>query len=97
MIHSVIATVRVRPGAEAEFEALATKLVEATNREPGCLLYTLNKGEEPHTYVFIERYRDEEAVRAHRSSQHFRSIGREMGAFMEGDRSVLRMHELAGP
>lgn len=97
MIHSVIATVRVRPGAEAEFEALATKLVAATNAEPGCLLYTLNKCEEPHTYVFMERYRDEEAVKAHRASEHFRTIGREMGAFMEGERSVLRMTELAGP
>ncbi len=97
MIHSVIATVRIRPGAEAEFEAIAKKLVAATNAEPGCLLYTLNKGEEPNAYVFMERYRDEEAVKAHRASDHFRSLGREMGAFMEGERSVLRMQEIAGP
>lgn len=97
MIQSVVATVRVRPGAEAEFEALARKLVAATNAEPGCISYTLNKGEEPQAYVFIERYRDEEAVKAHRASEHFRSIGREMGAFMEGERSVLRMQEIAGP
>jgi quinol monooxygenase YgiN len=97
MIQSVIATVRVRAGAEADFEAIAKKLVAATNAEPGCLLYTLNKGEEPQTYVFMERYQDEEAVKAHRASDHFRSIGREMGAYMEGDRSVLRMQEVAGP
>lgn len=96
MIQSIVATVRVRAGTEADFEAIAKKLVAATNAEPGCLLYTLNKGEEPQTYVFMERYRDEDAVKAHRISDHFRSLGREMGAFMEGDRSVLRMQELAG-
>jgi quinol monooxygenase YgiN len=33
-------------------------------------------------------------MKAHRASEHFRTIGKEMGAFMDGPPSVLRMVEL---
>ena len=95
MIQSIVATIKVKAGQEAAFEATALRLVAAVNaNEPGCLLYTLNKGEEASTYVFMERYKDEEAVKAHRASDHFRTLGREMGAFMDGPPAVLRMTEL---
>ena len=95
MTRATVATIKVKPGPEAQFEAVALKLAAAVNaNEPGCLLYTLNKGEEASTYVFMERYKDEEAVKAHRASDHFRTLGREMGAFMDGPPAVLRMTEL---
>ena len=53
-----------------------------------------SKGDDPSTYVFMERYRDDEAMAAHRGMDHFRTLGREMGAFMDGAPSVLRMSEL---
>ena len=95
MIQSIVATIKVKNGQSAAFEATALKLVAAVNaNEPGCLLYTLNKGEDAHTYVFMERYANEDAMKAHRGTDHFRTIGREMGAFMDGAPSVLRMTEL---
>lgn len=96
MTLSVVATIKVKDGQQAGFEAAASKLAAAVQaNEPGCLLYTLNKGDDPLTYVFLERYKDEEAVKAHRASEHFRTLGREMGAFMDGPPAVLRMTELA--
>lgn len=96
MTLSVVAKIKVKDGQQAAFEAVATKLAAAVNaNEPGCLLYTLNKGDDPVTYVFLERYKDEDAVKAHRASDHFRSLGREMGAFMDGPPDVLRLNELA--
>lgn len=97
MIQSTIATLKIRPGTAAEFEAVASQLVAASNTEAGCLSYSLNKAEEADTYVFMERYRDEAAVEAHRKSEHFRKLGREMGAFMAGPPAVQRMQEVAGP
>jgi quinol monooxygenase YgiN len=95
MIQSFIATIKVKPGHEADFESLARKLVTAVNtNERGCLLYTLNKGEDPHTFVFMERYVDEEAVKAHRGTEHYRSLGREMGPHMDGPAQVLRLQEV---
>ena len=96
MTLSVVAKIKVKEGQQSAFEAVATKLAAAVNaNEPGCLLYTLNKGDDPTTYVFLERYKDEDAVKAHRASDHFRSLGREMGAFMDGPPDVLRLNEIA--
>jgi len=62
--------------------------------EPGCLMYTLNQGDAPDTFVFMERYADEDALRAHRGTDHFKTLGRAMGAFMDGAPVVQRMVEL---
>jgi quinol monooxygenase YgiN len=95
MTLSVVAKIKVKDGQQASFEAVAKKLAAAVNaNEPGCLLYTLNKGDDPTTYVFLERYKDEDAVKAHRAADHFRTLGREMGAFMDGPPDVLRLNEL---
>jgi quinol monooxygenase YgiN len=99
MVHSIVATIKVKAGEEAAFEAIARKLVAAVNtNEPGCMLYTLNKGDQgndPRTYVFMERYEDEDAVKAHRATDHYRTLGRAMGAHMDGAPTILRMKELA--
>ena len=60
----------------------------------GCLLYTLNQGDAPDTFIFIERYADEEALAAHRGTAHFKTLGRAMGAFMDGPPVVQRMVEV---
>jgi len=96
MVLSVVARIKVKDGQQAAFEAVAGKLAAAVNaNEPGCLLYTLNRSDDPLTYVFLERYKDEDAVKAHRGSDHFRSLGREMGAFMDGPPEILRLSEVA--
>lgn len=96
MTVSIVAVIRARAGQEAQFEAVARRMVAAVRaNEPGCLQYTLNRGEDASAFVFIERYRDEDAVKAHRASDHFRTIGREMGAHMDGPPDVRRMTELA--
>jgi len=96
MVHSIVATLKIKPGEEAAFEAIARKLVAAVNaNEAGCMLYTLNKGDDPLTYVFMERYRDEAAVQAHRATEHYRTYGKEMGTHLDGAPVILRMMEVA--
>jgi quinol monooxygenase YgiN len=91
----VVATLKVKPGMEKDFEAVAKDLVAKVNaNEPGCKLYALHHGEAPHTYVFIERYADQAAVDAHRASDHFKTLGRKMGEYMEGRPEVLRLREV---
>ena len=95
MIQSIVATIKAKKGQEADFQATALKLAAAVRaNEPGCLMYTLDKGEDPSTFVFMERYADEEALKAHRGTEHFKTLGRAMGAFMDGPPTVLRMVEL---
>jgi len=90
----VIATLKIEDGAGEGFEAAARKLVDAVNaNEPGCKLYQLGRID-PTTYVFIERYEDEAATKAHRESEHFRTLGAAMGEFMAGRPEIVRFEEV---
>ena len=95
MVHSIVATIKVKDGHQAQFEEVAKKLVAAVAAgEPGCLLYTLNRGDDSLSYVFMERYKDEDATKAHRASEHFRTLGRAMGEHMDGPPQIMRMREV---
>ena len=92
---AVIATIKVKPGVEKDFEAVAKELVAKVNaNEPGCKLYQLCRSEAPHTYVFMERYVDQAAVEAHRGTDYFKELGRKMGPFMEGRPEIQRLTEV---
>lgn len=88
---AVVAKIKVKAGSESEFEEVAGQLVSASRQEEGCLEYGLWRTEEAGTYAFVERYRNAAAVEAHRKSDHFRTLGRAMGAFMDGAPAVLRL------
>ncbi|MEM7252452.1 MAG: putative quinol monooxygenase [Pseudomonadota bacterium] len=91
----VVAKIKVKAGKGAAFEAVAKELVEAVNaNEPDCTLYALHKAEEEDLYVFMERYADQAALDNHRRTDHFRSIGKRMGEFMDGPPDVMRMPEV---
>lgn len=91
----VVATIKVKPGMEKDFEAVAKELVAKVNaNEPGCKLYALHRDETANTYVFMERYVDQAAVEAHRASDYFKTLGRKMGEFMDGRAEVLRLREV---
>ena len=91
----VVATIKVKPGMEKEFEAVAKELVARVNaNEPGCKLYALHRDEAQGTYVFMERYVDQAAVEAHRASDYFKTLGRKMGEYMDGRAEVVRLKEV---
>jgi quinol monooxygenase YgiN len=91
----VVATLKVKPGMEKQFEAVAKELVAKVNAgEPGCRLYALHRAEAPATYVFMERYVDQAAVDAHRAAEHFKTLGRKMGEYLDGRPEVLRLREV---
>lgn len=95
MTHSIVATVKAKPGEEEALKAIALQLVAAVRaHEPGCLLYTLSQGEDPRSFVFMERYADDAALAFHRTTEHYKTLGRAMGAHLDGPPTVLRMQEL---
>ena len=83
---AIVATIKTQPGKGEEFEAVFKRLAAAVRQnEPGNQVYQLARSRnEADTYKVLEIYRDEEAIAAHRAADHFRDIGREMGAFMAG-------------
>lgn len=81
----VVAKIRIRDGVAEQFEEVATRMTAAVNaNEPGCLLYAMHRSDDPNLYVVLERYQDKAAVKAHTESEHFRTIGKEMGELMDG-------------
>lgn len=92
----VIATIKIKPGMNAQFEEVAKKLVAAVRaNEPGNNFYSLHKTDDPNTYVFLEQYADQAAIEAHRAQPHFKELGKAMGAFMAGPPDVKRMDAIA--
>ena len=80
----IVATLKIKEGSGSDFEAVATELVEKVNaNEEGVVYYDLYKQDET-TYVFLERYKDQEAQDAHGKTDYFRELGSKMGAFMAG-------------
>ena len=80
----VVATLKIKEGSGADFEAVASQLVEKVNaHEDGVVYYDLYK-EDDTTYVFLERYKDQEAQDAHSKTDYFRELGAQMGPFMAG-------------
>jgi quinol monooxygenase YgiN len=69
---TLLVTMAVKPAHEQEFldfVAYFAKKVHAN--EPGTLLYVLTKHPtEPHTYLWVERYRDQEALKAHSETSY---------------------------
>ena len=92
----VVAKIRVKPGMGPQFEEVAKQLVTAVNaNEPDCLLYALHKSQEDdNLYVFMERYKDQAATEFHRKQDHFRTLGRKMGEYMDGAAEVMRLNEV---
>ncbi|MBE1528791.1 quinol monooxygenase YgiN [Sphingopyxis sp. OAS728] len=81
----VIATLRVQPGKEAEFEGVFAELAAAVNaNEAGNSYYRLFRTGETGVYKVLECYDDQTALEAHRASDHFRSIGARLGPCLAG-------------
>jgi quinol monooxygenase YgiN len=82
----VIATIKIQDGKAEEFEAVFTTLAEQVRElEPGNFAYELCKSRsEPNTYKVLELYVDEDALKAHGASEHFKAAGPGIGACLAG-------------
>jgi quinol monooxygenase YgiN len=65
-----IATLRIKPGQEAEFERLQQELSELTHAsEPDTLVYDILRSRDtPDTYVVYARFKDEVAFQHHQTT-----------------------------
>ncbi len=78
-------------GKQAEFITIAEKLVKATREEPGCIYYDLAQdAEDEKVFYFVEKYQDEAAVQAHKTSEHFQTYVPMMDALRESASEVKK-------
>jgi quinol monooxygenase YgiN len=93
MAIGVVATLKVHEGKEAEFEGVFRELMDQVRaQEPGNHLYRLfHSRNDKSTYVVMEIYDDDDSLKAHRKSEHFRAISPKLGAVLAGAPDVHLM------
>ncbi len=95
-MRGIIATIRIKPGTDADFEKVFLELRAAVHaNEPGNEYYDIFKSDEENTYVIMEKYVDAAAQEAHGKSDHFRTLGAKMGPFLAGPPEIKVM-EMVG-
>ncbi len=86
----VLANLNVRADSVSKFVEVAQQLVTASRAEPGCVSYELLRDKEDR-FSFLERYSDEDAATAHRRTPHFRALGAQLGAFLDGKPEIMAL------
>lgn len=84
---TILAHIRVRPGAEARFEEVARALHDATHRsEDGVLRYEYWRGTDERAYYALLSFTDHAAFVAHQRSDHHEAASPELGELIESIR-----------
>ena len=86
MAIGVIATLKVQDGKQADFEAVFADLAAKVRaNEPGNKLYQLCKSKaDPTTYIVMELYENEDALKTHGQTEYFKAAGPKMAPCMAG-------------
>ena len=80
----IIARRLVREECVEEYLRLTKELVSASQAEPGCITYTLNRCmENPRQFSFIEIWKDQDAIDTHNASGHFTRIVPQLAELVE--------------
>ena len=84
----VIATIAIEPGSRADVLAAANPCIEATRQEDGCISYDLTASlTDTDTLIFVERWRDREALNAHFHQPHMKAWRAAGGPYIK-DRKI---------
>ena len=79
----ITAKFRVRPEDADAWPEISRSFTEATRSEPGCLWFDWSRSlDDPHEYVLVEAFRDDDAGAAHVQSEHFQAARRELPAHL---------------
>ncbi len=63
---TVVALVKVKPGAEAAAIEVLRPVIEQTHQEEGCMTYALHRSTtDPEQFVLVERWRSQADLDAH--------------------------------
>ena len=76
---SVVARITAKEGRRDDVVAILSRMVTATESEPGTLAYSMHADNaEPETVWFFEVYTDEAALAAHGGSDTMKAVGAEL-------------------
>lgn len=88
----IYAIAKVKKGCTEAFLKAADSLINHSRGESGNIKYHLAK-ESENTYVFMEFWKDEQAVAEHMKAPHFIEAGKKLEGLLE---TALDIHKLDG-
>ena len=92
----VFASFRPSQGQDDAVHDLLTWMVEHTRAEPGCERYDLYRAQgDGATFHLFERYRDGEALQAHRATEHYVEYRRRIADMLDAPIDVLVLDAVA--
>jgi quinol monooxygenase YgiN len=72
----IVAKLTVKPEKVKAFTEAAKEMIEKSNKETGCKSYQLYHDPYDNTkFVFVEEYKNQDAVDAHFASDYFKAFG----------------------
>ena len=94
---AIIAEMPIKEGQMDQAVEAAKAFMEHVKTEEGCLHYTANVDTKnaPNTLVFIERYRDKEALKVHGESPQFQEFFAKAATLLDGEPILRRLAEMA--
>ena len=88
----VVATLTVKPESVDTVRRILTTAVEEVHGEPGCQLYSLHQSGE--TFVFVEQWADEEALKAHSTAPAVAKMFNAAGEHLAGAPDIKMLEPL---
>ena len=91
----VVATLEVADGKAEETEEVLQSMLGPTRAEDGCVRYELFRDrKEPSRFVFVEQWRDGEALEKHGQSAHIAEAGGRLRGLLAGRPSIRRLEKV---
>ncbi len=78
----VVATITAKPESVDKVRDVCKRTIEAVHQEPGCELYALHEAN--GTFVFIEQWADEEALKTHSTAPAIGALFAGVGEHLDG-------------
>ena len=82
MLITVVATMTAKPESVEAVRAACEQAIAAVHQEPGCDLYTLHEAN--GTFVFVEQWADEDALKAHSTAPAVGTLFGTIGEHLDG-------------
>lgn len=89
----VVATMTAKPESVDAVRDACRRAVEAVHDEPGCELYALHEAN--LTFVFVEQWADEEALKTHSTAPAVGALFSTVGEHLDGAPDIKMMHPVA--
>lgn len=89
-MYFIVVKFRVKPEAAEAWPEIVRDFTEATRAEPGNMWFDWSRSlEDPHEYVLVEAFADDDAAAAHVGSAHFATMREEFPQHLQSTPRII--------